>query len=79
MSSASTPPAESGWKVLTQRPDQQFDAAGNFINGVTVNFQTKFGVVGNLFIPDAQYTVDRAKELIGERAAVLDGVSGLTG
>lgn len=72
-------PTETGWKVLTQRPDQQFDVAGNFTNGVSVNFQTKYGVVGTVFIPDSQYTVDRAKQIIGERAAVLDGVSGLTG
>lgn len=69
---------EFGWKVTSQREITAPDATGNYVDGIQISFTTVQGTAASVFVPNNLYTVDNAKRIIGERAAVVDGVANLT-
>lgn len=72
------PATESGWKVTSQRETSAPDPSGNYTEGMVVAFTTRGGVSGSVFVPNSQYNKATVKQMIGERAAVLDDVQSLT-
>lgn len=70
------PPA---WVITAQMETTDVGPQGTYVSGVKVTFRTAAGVMGSVFVPQADYTVDRIRALINERAAVMDNVAGLTG
>lgn len=66
------------WQVTGQQETTQFDAGNKLVPGVTVMFQTAMGHTGTVFVPSVQYTPDRVRQLVGERAALMDEVGSLT-
>lgn len=64
--------------VTGQRPDYGPGPAGTFVPGVVVSFETANGHPGQVFIPEAGYTVEAARKAIAARAAVVEGIAALT-
>lgn len=67
------------WTVVDQRADMQLGPTGSFVAGMTVSFRTRAGVVGSVFVPQTDYTVDKVRELVDGQAAVIDAVHALSG
>lgn len=67
------------WTVVGQTEDFGANAAGQYVPGVRVSFRTASGATGSVFIPAAEYTVDRAREVIAQQAVAMEAVSGLQG
>lgn len=75
MTDSSTP----AWEVTQQVEATDMGPSGTFVSGVRITFRTSAGVVGSVFVPHGDYTVENARRLIAERAAIVAGVSGLRG
>lgn len=67
------------WSVTAQVPTTDIGPAGAYVDGVRVTFRTASGAVGQIFVPHSDYTVERVRTMIAERAAVLEGVAALEG
>jgi len=67
------------WEVVSQIEDFGAAANGQYVPGVRVSFRTRSGATGSVFIPSAEYTVDRAKAVIGTAAEAVETVQNLTG
>lgn len=74
---ATTSTGSSGWKVTAQRQTQELGAGNQFVKGVEVSFQTGLGVLGTVFVPEAQYP-DGVPAAVAARAAAVDAVSNLS-
>lgn len=70
---------EPTWTVTGQVEDFGPDAIGNYVSGVKVSFRTANGAQGSVFIPAAEYSVDRARQLIGAAARAMAEVQELSG
>lgn len=68
----------SGWEVTSQTEGTQIGPAGTIVEGVVVAFRTGHGVVGTVFVANAQYSVSQVTALVAARAAALDAVTGLS-
>lgn len=73
---ADKPPA---WEVTAQVQTTDLGPAGAYVDGVRISFRTAAGALGTVFVANGDYTVERVRSLIAERAAVMDAVHGLTG
>ena len=71
--------SSTGWTVTAQHEDTQVLANGKVAHGVVVTFATAGGHTGTVFIPDADYTPDKARGLIAARAALMDTIGKLAG
>lgn len=79
MSSNAPPePPASSWQVTGQIEGQQFNESHQLVPGVTITFTTGQGHQGTVFVPQAQYNPARVRELVGQRAALMDEVGGLS-
>lgn len=67
------------WHVTGQQETTRTTPTGGFATGVTVLFTTASGVSGSVFVADAQYNVDRVRELVSARVDQLEAVQGLSG
>jgi hypothetical protein len=67
------------WSVTSQREDWQVKANGQAGPGMVVTFTTRSGAVGSVFIPTEEYTLDRVRALVDEKARAVEAVAGLTG
>ena len=69
----------TGWQVTGQSPTTVPSPSGTVERGMNVTFRTSTGVLSTVFVPDSMYTPDNVKNIIAQKAAVLDQVSGLKG
>lgn len=68
------------WQVVAQREDIQANPNGQgFTSGVVITFKVASGATGSVFIPDADYSVERAREAIGAKATAMEAVGQLQG
>lgn len=67
------------WTVISQTEDFGANTSGQYVPGVRVSFRVASGAVGSVFIPTAEYSVDRAREVIGATAMAMEAVSKLSG
>ena len=67
------------WTVTSQKEDFQLDDHNQPVNGVLVYFNTARGHKGSVFVPASEYTPDRVRALIRQKAATMDAVGMLTG
>lgn len=65
------------YQVTSQQEDYDRNGAGTFVQGVRVSFRTRAGANGSVFIPYADYTPAKARQLIQARAADMDEVQQL--
>lgn len=72
---ASTPT----WQVTGQQETVDQGPAGTFVAGVRVSFRTASGATGSVFVPTSDYTAERVRQLVAERAATVETVAGLAG
>ena len=72
-------PNVPAWVVTQQTETSDIGPDGTYVAGVKVTFRTALGVVGSVFVPHRDYTVDTVARLVGERAASMDAVAGLAG
>lgn len=66
------------YEITSQAETFDRGPSGSFVQGVQVAFRTRSGATGSVFVPYAEYTVERARAMVGERAAAMDAVQ-LTG
>lgn len=71
--------AKPTWSVVSQREDFGPNAAGNYVQGVVVSFRTASGSTGSVFVPAAEYTVDRVREVVDSAAKAMQAVDSLQG
>lgn len=67
------------WRVTAQVETNRTDSNGRFVSGVLVSYNTRDGIAGTVFVPDAQYTPEYVRQLINARVAQHTQVAGLTG
>jgi len=67
------------WEISGQQETVELGPAGTFVPGVKVSFRTATGDIGSVFLPHDQYTVERARAAVAERAATFSAVRGLKG
>jgi hypothetical protein len=72
-------PAAPAWTVTNQMETSDLGPAGTFVSGVKVSFRTASGATGSVFVPQADYNVDKVKALIDAKAATAEGIAGLQG
>lgn len=73
------PSGAPAWSIVSQREDFQAGPNGQLAAGVVVTFTTASGVTGSVFVPNADYTVDRVRQAIANRAQAMESVQKLTG
>lgn len=67
------------WSVTNQSRTIQAGADGRPVTGYLVNVKTEDGHTDQVFVPDAEYTPERAKAIISDHLGKVDAVAGLTG
>ena len=65
------------YQVTAQVEDYDRNGAGAFVQGVRVSFRTRSGALGSVFVPNAEYTVGKARQLIEARAQAMEAVQQL--
>jgi len=76
---ATQPTAPPQWTVTTQQEVTQPDATGRYVQGVKVGFQTVEGILGSVFIPDAQYSAQNVQQAVQARVDQMRSVQTLQG
>jgi len=64
---------------ITQLETFRPDASGRPVQGMEISFTTPNMTRGTVFVPLARYTVQNVKAEIQARAAIIEGVHGLSG
>ncbi len=67
------------WVITGQREANRLNPQGQYVAGIIITFQTRSGVMGSVFVPDAQYTEQNVRNAISDRVASLEAVGKLTG
>ena len=67
------------WTITTQQEGSRPNATGQYVEGVTIGFQTINGLTGTVFVPNTQYNPQAVKDLINARVAAMQAVQGLKG
>lgn len=66
------------YQVTKQVPSSDIDGSGNVENGVRITFATKpHNVVGELFVPNTQYTAESVRPLLEAAAEKIEQVHAL--
>ena len=66
------------WTVDSQVHRTKADAAGRISEGYEVNFHTRQGHTGTVFVEDLRYTPDNVAAAVDAQAQLLDAVGNLT-
>lgn len=72
-------PNDAAWVVTNQREDWQLDAQNQGAHGMVVTFETASGAIGSVFVPKAEYSLEKVRQLVAEKAATMNQVSELRG
>ena len=64
-------------RITSQMSTSGLDASGRYVQGVRVSFKTAQGHMGNVFVPEAQYTPAHVKEMVREAAKNMDEIGSL--
>lgn len=75
---AANPPPTT-WKVVRQVEANKPGPTGRYQPGMTVTFTTGKGVTGSVWVAEAVYSKTTVRQLVAQKAAVLDAVQSLTG
>lgn len=67
------------WVITAQVQTTDLGPSNAYVEGVKVTFRTAAGAIGAVFVPHTDYTAARVRQLVGDRAAVMDEVAGLQG
>ena len=67
------------WRVTAQRRTTQPGTNGAYVSGWEVQFETRSGDTGSVFIAQDAYTAQNVARLISDRAAVMTEVRNLQG
>jgi hypothetical protein len=71
------PQPEPLYTVTGQSETVDLSADHAYLNGTRVTFRTRSGAYGSVFVPTADYTVERVKALLDARATALEAVHNL--
>lgn len=66
------------WSIVSQAETYGQDAAGNYVEGMKVSFQTPSGVQSSVFVPKARYTPDNVRAAIAQAVATIEAVHAST-
>lgn len=66
------------WAVDSQVQRTKADNAGNITEGYEVNFHTRSGHYGTVFVPMARYTPENVAAAVDAQARQVDAVGQLT-
>ncbi len=67
------------WTVTNQLETTKPNAAGQYVDGVSVSFQTANGLIGSIFVPHTQYNPENVKGLINAKVEAMQSIQGLKG
>ncbi len=67
------------WRVTGQSQTTKQLPNGVFADGWNVEFQTRSGHYGSVFVPNTQYTADLVRAAINEKAAAMESIAQLQG
>lgn len=77
--STPTGQAGTGWRITGQAEEAKLGPDNRMVVGVTVYFETQYGVPGSIWLAYPGYTIDTVREAITSRATDLDSVHTMTG
>ena len=63
--------------VTSQQETVDRTTAGDYVNGIRVTYRTRSGANGSVFVPFSEYTAQRARQLLDERAAEAEAIHNL--
>lgn len=72
-----TEPTGPKWKVIAQTPQLVQNATGQYVQGYRVTAQLPSTSTFHIDVPDALYTMDKVRELLGTKAAEVDAIDHL--
>lgn len=72
------PAATPTWHVTGQQETSDIGPQGTYVPGVRVTFQLENGTVGQVFLAQADYSVEKARQAIAAKASTLAAVHALT-
>lgn len=64
---------------VTSQPTTGQLPSGSFAAGYKVSYTTRSGSFGSLFVPEAEYTTDRVRDLLTAAATTIEEVAALKG
>lgn len=70
---------DAAWFVTTQMETQRLDPSGAFVQGVQVSFRTAEGATGSVFVPRADFNVEKVRAMVAAAAAEVSAVANLRG
>lgn len=73
------PTDEPAWTITQQQETSDLGPANTYVSGVRITFRTALGVVGSVFVAATDYTPAKVRQLVGDKAAAVDAVQGMTG
>jgi hypothetical protein len=74
-----TPPEPVTWTVGIQTPATIRDATGQYVSGYNIPYKLSTGFSDTLFVPLADYTVDKVRQMLADATALHTEVGTLTG
>lgn len=74
-----TPAAPGTWAVTGQVETSDIGPSGLYVPGVRVTFRLADGTVGSVFVAGSEYTVEKVRAAIADKATTLASVAGLSG
>lgn len=67
------------FEVTSQQETVDRTAGGQYVNGVQIAYRTRSGATGSVFVPYAEYTEARARQLLEERASQAEAIHNIGG
>lgn len=67
------------YEVTNQTEDFGANAAGQYTQGTRVQFRTRSGATGSVFIPGNEFTVAKVQEAVSSQAQAMEQVANLRG
>lgn len=74
-----TEPAAPLWVVTSQQETVDLADNGSYLTGTRISFRTRSGALGSVFLPQAEYSPTRARQLLDQRAGDMEAVHNMTG
>lgn len=67
------------WVITNQAETSDLGPDGTYVAGVKVTFRTRANVIGSVFIPHTDYTVDTVRAKVQAKADIADMIAGMQG
>lgn len=79
MTQPKQPNSQTSWVVISQTPGLGKLPSGMFGQGINIVFTLENGTSGSVFVPNEDYTPEKVRQAIHDRASIMHSVSNLSG